>query len=97
MARKKFSAAPRPAAAPVDQAAVDQYINHGHGREIEKTETQKSVKVEKQIPAPTARLTVDMPRDLHRKFKAACASQGAKMNDEIRTFIEARIAEIEGE
>lgn len=42
----------------------------------------------------TIRLTVDLPQDMHRRFKAACAMAGTKMNDEIRRFVERRLAEL---
>jgi hypothetical protein len=35
-----------------------------------------------------ARLTIDLPEELHTRFKAACAQQRTKMVDEIRRFIE---------
>ena len=35
-----------------------------------------------------ARLTIDLPADLHGLFKAACAHQRTKMRDEIVRFIE---------
>jgi hypothetical protein len=41
--------------------------------------------------APTgklARLTVDLPPELHDRFKAACAMQRTKMVAEVRRFIE---------
>ena len=45
--------------------------------------------------APKARLTVDLPREMHRRFKVACVIAGVKMNDEIRRFIERRCVELE--
>ncbi len=33
-----------------------------------------------------ARLTIDLPADLHAKFKAACALKGTRMIDEVRRF-----------
>jgi len=42
-----------------------------------------------------ARLTVDLPRDLHRRFKIACVLADTKMNEEIRSFIIRRSAELE--
>lgn len=43
-------------------------------------------------PAPEAepmkRLTIDVPRSLHSRIKAACALRGSKMADEIRTLLE---------
>ena len=43
---------------------------------------------EKATEGKTARLTVDLPQELHARFKAACAMAGTKMNDEVRGFIE---------
>ena len=36
----------------------------------------------------TARLTIDLPQELHARFKATCAMNGTRMIDEVRTFIE---------
>jgi hypothetical protein len=36
-----------------------------------------------------ARLTIDLPPELHAKFKATCALKGTRMIDEVRRFIEA--------
>lgn len=35
-----------------------------------------------------ARLTIDVPEDLHARFKAACASERTKMKAEVLRFIE---------
>lgn len=35
-----------------------------------------------------ARLTIDLPTELHARFKAACALQGTKMVAEVTRFIE---------
>jgi hypothetical protein len=35
-----------------------------------------------------ARLTIDLPFELHAKFKATCALRGTRMIDEVRRFIE---------
>jgi hypothetical protein len=37
---------------------------------------------------PIARLTIDLPVELHARFKAACAMNRTKMLDEVRAFIE---------
>ena len=73
---------------------MDAFIKRGVGKYKEtqisvETETKNSVQVE------TARLTVDLPRDMHRRFKIACTVAGTKMNDEIRRFIDRRSAELE--
>lgn len=39
-------------------------------------------------PAKPARLTIDLPPELHARFKAACALNGTRMVDQVRTFIE---------
>jgi len=88
-----------------DPKAMQNYIESGRGLDVipggadtqktGNTETQKSVKAEKA--EPTARLTVDMPASLHRRFKAACVVAGVKMNDELRRYIEQRTAELESE
>jgi hypothetical protein len=36
-----------------------------------------------------ARLTIDLPQELHGKFKSTCALKGTRMIDEVRQFIEA--------
>jgi hypothetical protein len=35
-----------------------------------------------------ARLTIDLPPELHAKFKSTCALRGTRMIDEVRAFIE---------
>ena len=35
-----------------------------------------------------ARLTIDLPAELHAKFKSTCALRGTRMIDEVRRFIE---------
>ena len=43
-------------------------------------------------PSPTggklARLTIDLPPELHARFKATCALKGTRMIDQVRGFIE---------
>lgn len=65
-------------------------------------ETQKPVKTEKKKTVNTetqkqetrksagklARLTIDLPEELHGQFKAACAKRRSKMKDEVLAFIE---------
>ena len=65
---------------------IDTFVRGGAGSD---TELQIDVKQEH------ARLTVDLPRAQHRRFKIACTVAGTKMNDEIRRFIDRRCAELE--
>jgi hypothetical protein len=42
------------------------------------------------VPAPAGdmkRLTIDIPASLHRKVKAACATEGLKMADVVRELL----------
>ncbi|MBV8891441.1 MAG: hypothetical protein JO266_05605 [Acidobacteria bacterium] len=53
------------------------------------TEIQKHRNTETQRPTEKpARLTIDLPHDLHTRFKAACAQHRTKMKDEVLAFIE---------
>jgi hypothetical protein len=55
------------------------------------TESPQSEPAPRQKPVPVekaARLTIDLPPDLHASFKAACAKQRTRMVDEVRQFIE---------
>ena len=49
---------------------------------------QPSVQAEPKPRLKMARLTIDLPPDLHAKFKASCALAGTDMVTEVRTFIE---------
>ena len=66
---------------------MDTFVKGGGGKD---TELKTSVK-----PENDSRLTVDLPRAQHRRFKIACTVAGTKMNDEIRRFIDRRCAELE--
>ena len=46
---------------------------------------------------PTKRLSIDMPRSMHLRFKTACSAVDTKMAREILDFIERRTAELEVE
>lgn len=82
---------PKPKA-PTDKD-IQTYVAGGVGKD---TETQKHRNYVTQKSADMARLTVDLAKEDHRRFKLACTSAGVKMNDEIRQFIERRTAELEG-
>ena len=44
---------------------------------------------------PIARLSVDLPKSLHRRFKIACAKADLKMVAEVIDFVERRTHELE--
>ncbi len=76
MSKTPFRMPPRtePAA-----AQLDQWVSGGEG--------SPPIKPEKPT-GKMARLTIDLPPDLHAKFKATCALKGTRMIDEVRRFIE---------
>lgn len=61
------------------------------------TEVRQSANTEMRISVPVVRLTIDLPEPVHTRFKTACAMTKRKMVDEVRGFIEQRVAELEGE
>jgi len=64
------------------QAAADEWVTR-------ETETPTPTYTETQKPTEKpARLTIDLPHDLHARFKAACAQHRTKMKDEVLSFIE---------
>jgi hypothetical protein len=59
---------------------------------VEIREPTKAVKTEE-----IRRLSIDLPKSLHVRFKAACAATDRKMIDEVMAFIERRTAELEAQ
>ena len=83
MAPKSFkNALPKPAASP----SVSQVLAFERGG----VGTDTILKSGK-----TARLSLDVPEELHTRFKAACAKSRRKMTAEVLAFIEKRTAELE--
>lgn len=89
MSKKTFTAAPKPKA-PTPEA-IDAYVRGGAGHD---TAVPHST-LPKAQEGPMKRLSIDMPENMHRRFKAACAATGRKMAAELLTFIETRTAELE--
>lgn len=82
-AKPKFSAAPKPPALTAEQAA---FIDGGRGKD----------KAPPAAPGePLHRMSIDLPKRLHSRFKAACALADTKMTTEIIAFIERRTTELE--
>ena len=90
MSKKSFKTALKPDEKQTAEA-IDRFVSSGPGKDSNsvKAEKQKTVNDES-----TKRLTVDMPKTLHLRFKSLCAQHDMKMNDEIRQFIEQRCAEL---
>lgn len=81
-AKPKFSAAPKPQSLTAEQSA---FIDKGRGKD-------RAAPVNDE---PTHRLSVDVPKRLHSRYKAACALADIKMTPDIIAFIERRTAELE--
>jgi len=63
--------------------------NHPETQKPGNTEIRKSADTETgKSGEKLARLTIDLPEELHSHFKAACAKHRTKMNAEVITFIE---------
>ena len=71
------------------------------GREEGKPHSHISLKPEKKEGGqaskeePVARLSIDLPKSLHRRFKTACAKADLKMVVEVMQLIEKRTSELE--
>jgi hypothetical protein len=72
---------PQRAATPT--AELDQWVSGAEGG----VAAEKTPRPERPA-GKIARLTIDLPAELHAKFKAACALKGTRMIDEVRRFIE---------
>jgi hypothetical protein len=51
---------------------------------------QPALQPEARPKVKMARLTIDLPADLHARFKSVCALDGTDMVTEVRAFIEGR-------
>ena len=59
------------------------------------TNVEKKEPTEPQNQEPVARLSIDLPKSLHRRFKTACARADLKMVAEAVALIERRTVELE--
>ena len=64
-----------------------------HSHISSKAETREAEQAAKE--EPVARLSIDLPKSLHRRFKTACAQADLKMVVEVMQLIELRTSELE--
>jgi len=83
-AKPKFSAARKPPALTAEQAA---YIDGGKGKD------QPTA----ALSEPLTRMSIDLPKRLHKRYKVACALTDIKMAPDLLSFIERRTEELEQE
>ena len=93
MRTKKNLTKPLPARQPTPDE-IDTFVRGGGERDTEQ-HVSVSTDIRTSVKSGTSRLTVDLPRAQHLRFKIACTVAGAKMNDEIRRFIDRRCVELE--
>ena len=76
---------------PPAHAGSEEGKPHSHiSSKAEKREAEQAAKGE-----PVARLSIDLPKSLHRRFKTACAKADLKMAVEVMQLIEQRTSELE--
>lgn len=93
MSKKTFSEAPKPKQQPTDDQILA-FERGGAGHDTTRAETP-AVKLAPE--EPTKRLSIDLPANLHTRFKTACSATNRKMVGEMQAFIEARTGELESE
>lgn len=94
MSKKSFATAPRPKQLAPEQ--IDAYVQGGAGHDT-RSGSLAPAEPEKPRDVPMKRLSIDLPEDMHRRFKVACAATGRKMAAELTALIEARTEELEQE
>ena len=90
---KSFKTAPTPVRQPTNDQIVA-FVNRGTAK-AEDSAPVSPPAASAGAKEPTARLSLDIPADLHARFKAACARSRVKMTGELLSFIERRTAELE--
>jgi len=84
MPRKSFSRAPKPST----HKSIEDFEKRGRGHDTARKLASQE---------PVARFTIDMPKRLHMRFKAACTLVDTSMRDEIILAVEERISELENQ
>jgi hypothetical protein len=93
MSKKTFAAAPKPRPPTAEEIEAFERSGTGHDRQSVPAEAIAASK-----PAePVKRLSLDLPEDMHRRFKTACSATGRKMVSELQDCIARRTAELESE
>ena len=90
---KSFTAAPKPKKQQPTAEEIEAFEHGGAGHD-EKSAEKRAVKA---VGGPTKRLSLDLPENVHTRFKTACSATNRKMVTELQAFIEKRTAELEAE
>ena len=98
---KTFQNAPRPQRPSPEALAVFESGGVGHDTRnhipsIVEMRPQEPPEPKPQ-PEEMKRLSIDLPKSLHRRFRTACSAADLTMVGEVLGFIERRTAELEGQ
>jgi len=93
MAKKNFQSAPKPKTG-ISPEAIDAFVNGGVGND---TRLVKNTSSASHVQEQKKRLSIDLPKSMHLRFKTACSATQRKMTKEIESFISQRTDELEKE
>ena len=79
MSTKKVSIGTKPTSKPAP-AAADAWVES-------RSPVAEADQIAQEQPEKMKRLTIDVPEELHRKIKTACAQRGTKIADEVRELL----------
>ena len=93
---KTFAQAPKPKQLTAE--TISAFERGGAGQDTQthirtKVGSMGSTKADK--PESMKRLSIDLPKSLHRRFKTACSNADKKMLAEVTDFINRRTSELE--
>lgn len=92
MSKKEIRYTSKPTARQLDPEDADAWV------------AKRQLPTDKPLPEPESevkaekivRMTFDLSRDLHRRFRTACSQMDRNMTDELRAFVVRFLAENEG-
>lgn len=93
MSKKTFTTAPKPQKPTEDQILAFERGGAGHDTHKSSEESPRAVASDVR----QKRLSIDLPENVHTRFKTACSAAGKKMGDELKSYIERRTLELEQE
>ena len=79
MSTKKVQIGTKPTNKPAP-AAADAWVES-------RSPVAEADQIAQEQPEKMKRLTIDVPEELHRKIKTACAQRGTKIADEVRELL----------
>lgn len=91
MPKKEFKQAPKPNAnkAPSDEA-IAAFENNGIGQD-----SNPQTHISAKAVEPLTRISVDIPKSEHIRFKTACSANSTTMVAELKDFIRGRTQQLE--